>query len=109
VIVSPWGGAEVVDRNLDQDGPEAVGIVDPHLDQSPGLGRGFPDDRYSARGQPVAPRVGADAGQAQQASRAKTHEAQEPSRGEFDGTPNQHQTKDQRRQISPDRARRPQT
>jgi hypothetical protein len=30
--------------NLDQDDPDAVGVLDPHLDQSPGLGHGFPDD-----------------------------------------------------------------
>ena len=38
--------------NLDQDDPDAVGVLDPHLDQSPGLGQGFPGDRYSCRGQP---------------------------------------------------------
>jgi len=47
----------VVGRNLDQHDPEVVGILDPHLDQSPRLGRGFPDDRYSGRGQPVASRA----------------------------------------------------
>ena len=39
-------------RNLDQDDPDAVGVLDPHLDESPGFGHGFPDDRYSGRGQP---------------------------------------------------------
>ena len=43
--------------NLDSDDPEAVGILDPRLKQYPGLGRGFPDDRYSGRGQPMASRV----------------------------------------------------
>ena len=38
--------------NLDQDDPDAVGVLDPHLNQSPGLGHGFPDDRCSGRSQP---------------------------------------------------------
>ena len=38
--------------NLHQDDPDAVGVLDPHLDQSPGLEHGFPDDRHSGRGQP---------------------------------------------------------
>jgi hypothetical protein len=42
----------VAGGNLDQDDPDAVGILDPHLDQSPGLGDRFPDDWYSGRGQP---------------------------------------------------------
>src|SRR5580693_6787214 len=42
----------VTGGNLDQDDPDAVGILDPHLDQSPGLGHGFPDDRNSGRSQP---------------------------------------------------------
>jgi len=42
----------VTGGNLDQDDPDAVGILDPHLDQSPGLGHGFPDDRDSGRSQP---------------------------------------------------------
>jgi hypothetical protein len=38
--------------NLDQDDPDAVGVLDPHLGQPPGLGHRFPDDRYPGRGQP---------------------------------------------------------
>jgi hypothetical protein len=30
-------GAEVTGRNLDEDDPDAVGVLDPHLDQTPGL------------------------------------------------------------------------
>jgi hypothetical protein len=42
----------VTGGNLDQDNPGAVGILDPHLDQSPGLRHGLPDDRDPGRGQP---------------------------------------------------------
>ena len=38
--------------NLDQDDPDAVGVLDPHLDQSPRFGHGFADDRDSGRSQP---------------------------------------------------------
>ena len=44
-----------------------------------------------------------------QASSEDTHRGPRTIRGEFDATPNQDQTKDQRLQISPDRARRPRT
>jgi hypothetical protein len=42
----------VAGGNLDQNDLDAVGILDPHLGQSPGLGDRFPDDRYSGCGQP---------------------------------------------------------
>ena len=42
----------VTGRNLDQDDPEAVGVLDPHLDQAPGLRHRLPQDRDSGRGQP---------------------------------------------------------
>jgi hypothetical protein len=42
----------VIGRNLDQDDPEAVGVLDPHLGQAPGLGGRVPDDLDSGRGQP---------------------------------------------------------
>ena len=38
--------------NLDQDDPDSIGVLDPHLDQAPGLDCGFPDDRDSGCGQP---------------------------------------------------------
>ena len=34
----------------DQDDPDTVGVFDPHLDQSPGLGRGSPGGLYASRG-----------------------------------------------------------
>jgi hypothetical protein len=42
----------VTGRNLDQDDPGAVGVLDPHLDQTPGLCCWLPDNRDSGRGQP---------------------------------------------------------
>jgi hypothetical protein len=39
----------VADGDFDQDDPDAIRILDPHLDQSPWLDRGFPDDRYTGR------------------------------------------------------------
>ena len=48
----------MIGGNLDQDDPGAVGVLDPHLDQSPGLRRGRPDDRDVGRGQPGV--LGAD-------------------------------------------------
>jgi hypothetical protein len=42
----------VISRNLDQDDPDAVGVLDLHLDQAPRLGYQFPHDRDSGRGQP---------------------------------------------------------
>jgi hypothetical protein len=41
----------VIGGNLHED-PDAVGALDPHLDQSPGLSRRLPDDLYSGRRQP---------------------------------------------------------
>ena len=38
--------------NLDQDDADAVGILDPHLGQAPGLRCWLPHDRDSGRGQP---------------------------------------------------------
>jgi hypothetical protein len=48
----------VIGGNLDQDDPDAIGILDPHLDQSPGPGGRLLDDRHSVRGQPGV--LGAD-------------------------------------------------
>jgi len=42
----------VIGRNLDQDDPDAVGVLDPHLDQAPGLRSRLPDNRDSSRSQP---------------------------------------------------------
>jgi hypothetical protein len=42
----------VVGGNLDYDDPNAVGVLDPHLEQSSGLGRGFPHEGYSGCSQP---------------------------------------------------------
>jgi hypothetical protein len=42
----------MVSGNLDQDDPDAVGILDLHLDQAPRLGYRIPHDRDSGRGQP---------------------------------------------------------
>jgi len=60
----------VIGGNLDQDDPDAVGILDPHLDQPPGLGCGFADDRDSGRGQPSV--LGADIPSSHSRSR-RTH------------------------------------
>jgi hypothetical protein len=42
----------MISRNLDQNDPDAVGILDLHLDQAPRLGYPFPHDRDSGRSQP---------------------------------------------------------
>ena len=42
----------MVGGNLDQDDPDAVGVLDPHLDQAPGLRSRLPDNRDSGRSQP---------------------------------------------------------
>ena len=39
-------------RNLDQDDPDAVGVLDPHLGQAPGLRSRLPHNRDSGCGQP---------------------------------------------------------
>ena len=39
-------------RNLDQDDPDAVGVLDLHLGQAPGLRFWLPHNRDSGRGQP---------------------------------------------------------
>ena len=44
--------------NLDQDNPYAVGVLDPHLDQAPGLHRWLSDNRDPGCGQPGV--LGAD-------------------------------------------------
>jgi hypothetical protein len=38
--------------NLDQDDPDAIGVLDPYLGQTPRLRSGLPDDRDAGRGQP---------------------------------------------------------
>jgi len=48
----------VTGRNLDQDDPYAVGVLDPHLDQAPGLHCWLPDNRDPGCGQPGV--LGAD-------------------------------------------------
>jgi hypothetical protein len=42
----------VIGGNLDQDDLDAIGVLDPHLGQTPRLRSGLPDDRDSGRGQP---------------------------------------------------------
>ena len=42
----------MIGRNLDQDDPDAVGVLDPHLGQTPGLRSRLPDNRDSSRSQP---------------------------------------------------------
>ena len=42
----------MIGGNLDQDDLDAIGVLDPHLDQAPWLGYGPPDDRNPGRGQP---------------------------------------------------------
>jgi hypothetical protein len=42
----------VISRDLHQDDPEAVGVLDVHLDQAPRLGCWFPHDRDCGRAQP---------------------------------------------------------
>ena len=42
----------MIGRNLDQDDPDAVGVLDPHLGQAPGLRSRLPDNRDSSRSQP---------------------------------------------------------
>ncbi len=37
---------------IDQDDLDAIGVLDPHLDQAPRLGYGPPDDGNPGRGQP---------------------------------------------------------
>ena len=48
----------MIGGNLDQDDADAVGVLDPHLDQAPRLCCGLPDDADSGRGQPGV--LGAD-------------------------------------------------
>jgi hypothetical protein len=48
----------VTGRNLDQDDPDAVRVLDPHLGQAPGLRYRLPRNPDSGRGQPGLP--GAD-------------------------------------------------
>jgi hypothetical protein len=45
----------VIGGNLDQDDPDAVGVLDPHLGQAPRLRSWLPDDRDAGRGQPGVP------------------------------------------------------
>jgi hypothetical protein len=42
----------VIDRNLDENDPDALRILDPHLDQSPGLGHGLSENTHAGRRQP---------------------------------------------------------
>jgi hypothetical protein len=42
----------VIGGNLDQDDLDAVGVLNPHLDQAPRLGYWLPDDRDSSRDEP---------------------------------------------------------
>ena len=43
----------VIGGNLDQNDPNAVGVLDPHFGQSPGLGGRLTENTSSGRGQPV--------------------------------------------------------
>jgi len=54
LAVKPIAGhrGRVIGGNLDQDDPDPVGILDPHLDQAPRLCCRLPDDRDRDRGQP---------------------------------------------------------
>ena len=54
LAVAPIAGPaeRVIGGNLDQDDLDAIGVLDPHLGQAPGLGRGPPDDGDPGRGQP---------------------------------------------------------
>ena len=47
----------MISGNLDQDDPDAVGVLDVHLGQAPRLGGRFSHDRDSGRGQPGVLRV----------------------------------------------------
>jgi hypothetical protein len=47
----------MISGNLDQDDPDAVGVLELHLDQAPRLGYRFPHDRDSGCGQPGVLRV----------------------------------------------------
>lgn len=47
--IAGHGAEGVIGGNPGQDNPEAVGVLDPHLDQSPGLRRGLPDDPDAGR------------------------------------------------------------
>ena len=42
----------MIGRNLDQDDPDAVGVLYPHLGQAPRLCGRLPDDRDASRGEP---------------------------------------------------------
>jgi hypothetical protein len=42
----------MIGGNLDQDDPDAIGVLDPHLAQSPGFCGRLPDNPYSGRRQP---------------------------------------------------------
>src|SRR5580698_6306972 len=42
----------MIGGNLDQDDPDAVRVLDPHLGQSPGLCRGLPQNPDTSRCQP---------------------------------------------------------
>jgi hypothetical protein len=42
----------MIGRNLGQDDPDAVGVLDVHLGQAPRLGCRLPYDRDSGRGEP---------------------------------------------------------
>jgi hypothetical protein len=48
MVTAQW----VIGGDLDQDDPDAIGVLDPHLDQPPALRCGLPDDRNSGRSQP---------------------------------------------------------
>ena len=44
-------------KNLNRDDPDAVGVLELHLDQAPRPGYRFPHDRDSGRSQPGVPAV----------------------------------------------------
>jgi hypothetical protein len=43
----------VIGWDFDEDDLDAVGVLDPHLGQSPGLGDRLPEDAGTGRGQPL--------------------------------------------------------
>jgi hypothetical protein len=43
----------VIGRNLDENDPDAVRVLEPHLDQSPGLSNGGSENASASRSQPL--------------------------------------------------------
>ena len=47
----------MIGGNLDEDDPNAIGILDPHFNQPPGLRYWLPEDTDACRSQPTVLRV----------------------------------------------------